>query len=108
MRFLSVSFGRRAVAALLVAALSPLAACSSLGDTSPCDAPPPQTEHFVITEARAATLVAAAAGTGLGPQCYEDCAAMPHTAAGAVLSCGIGAPTDGGVGLTCMYGWACR
>ncbi len=65
-------------------------------------------EHFVISEARAAVLVAAAADGGAGrPTCQEDCLAMPHSA-NTVGACSVGDPTDGGVTLSCAFSNVCR
>ena len=107
MSFLSFSLARRSALALLLAAATPVAACGPPGMCDDVD--PRQTEHFVITEARAAILVAAAADGGYGPTCHDECATIPHVAAAdSTSSCSVDAPMDGGVGLTCVYGWLCR
>jgi hypothetical protein len=104
MRFLSLSLGRGLVAALLLAALSALAGCTSphCGDMDTT----PHTVHYTITVARAAAIAAAADG-GDGPTCRTECDSMTHPA-GLARTCSVGGPTDGGVALTCTFQNVCR
>ena len=95
----------RALALVLGAAVS-LAGCGTKR-TSACNGvPPPHTEHYVISEERAAVLLAAADG-GDGTLCRDECNSAPHTYWGAT-NCSVGGPTDGGVDLTCEFRLYCR
>lgn len=103
----SLALSRVSFVSTLLVLAATLIACGPAGMCD--DVPAASTQHFVVSGTRAAELLAAADG-GAGRPCLEECTAHPHTGtANGVSNCSVDAPTDGGVGLTCVYGgFACR
>ncbi len=98
----SFPLARLSFASTLLVLAATLVACGPAGMCD--DVPAASTQHFVVSGTRAAELLAAADG-GSGWTCREECGAHPHTGTANVVSnCSVDAPTDGGVGLTCVYG----
>ena len=97
---------RRIALGLLLAGSASVVGC---GHTDSCEDPDPtvHTAHVVISEARAAALVATADGGYGASRCNDDCGPRPHPYS-LVGSCTVGAPVDGGVALSCVFFNGCR
>ena len=106
MFFLSPSLARRSLFVLLLAAAAaPLSGCHFAdGDCAPAW-PGGRTMHFVISEARAAEIVAGEADGGTGPTCRDECYTVLPPGGASVGGCSLDGSADGGVGLTCVF-WA--
>lgn len=97
---------RRMLLVLPLVGLVLVASCGPPGICEGFDAME-RTEHFAISEGRAAE-IAVAADLGYGRTCQMECGSLAMSTTQSLRSCSVGGPTDGGVALTCTFANVCR